>query len=163
MMDKVIKKPVILTLLIFLFSFLIFGWLSKKFYIAINSSESLSGKLYFVIKKAIPETKEDKVVFLIKNNHTDNKNRNFIKKVIGLEGDNIFISNNNKIFINDNLLGKIKSFSKKGKKLYPIKSQTIPKGHFFVGSSHIDSYDSRYQSIGLIPADKIIGIAYEIF
>ena len=86
--------------------------------------------------------------------------------MIGFEGDTVSVRNNN-IFLNEKYLGKIKSQSIKNNQLYPIiannQSLEIPKDQYFVYSSHIDSYDSRYKSTGLIKRSMIIGGAYEIF
>jgi conjugal transfer pilin signal peptidase TrbI len=39
----------------------------------------------------------------------------------------------------------------------------IPQGKYFVWTPHIDSYDSRYDEIGLVDERTIIGVAYPLF
>jgi signal peptidase I len=152
--------------IIFLVAFLIGGILVSKFSVGFNDTDSISGKVFLIVKNTYPENKMDKIVFKINNSNTNHKDKILIKKVIGFEGDTINVKNNH-IFLNENDVGIIKSKSISGKFIYPIiennKSVRIPQNHYFTHSPHKDSYDSRYISIGLIANTNIIGVAYEIF
>jgi hypothetical protein len=60
-------------------------------------------------------------------------------------------------------IGVIKGWSKKSEPLSAIHSGIIPGGKFFAYTPHIDSFDSRYQEIGLIDEKDIIGTAILTF
>lgn len=86
----------------------------------------------------------------------------FTKQVMGLPGDNITVKSN-EVWINGLLVGVIKSQTQNGIPLKPIQSGVIPSNHYYVAGQHPDSYDSRYESLGLINEDQIIGRAFPIF
>ena len=66
------------------------------------------------------------------------------KKVSCTEGDTLTISGN-EYFCNDQLIGKSKKFSQKGKPTNPyIQTGKLGKGEIFVTGNHKDSYDSKY-------------------
>lgn len=67
------------------------------------------------------------------------------------------------IYVAGKLIGNIKAYSKKNIPLHPLETKIIPKNKFFAYSPHIDSYDSRYQEIGLIDEKDIIGTAIFAF
>ena len=83
--------------------------------------------------------------------------RSYIKRVIGLPGDHIYISENGEVYINDKLLEE--PYLVDGLKT-PITGNyydiQIPEGYYFVmGDNREGSKDSR--ELGLIPAEKIEG------
>ena len=45
-----------------------------------------------------------------------------------------------------------------GRRLYATPAQTIPKEYVFLYSGHIQSFDSRYQELGLVPLSKLQGL-----
>ena len=67
------------------------------------------------------------------------------------------------ILVSGKMIGVIKPYSKKGKPLSAVKDGIIPSGKFFAYTTHKDSYDSRYQEIGLIDETQIIGTAVLAF
>lgn len=163
---SIIAKNLLKILIIIAIGFLLINIFISKYSIGFNNSNSIEGKIFFVAKDSYPQVISDKIIFKVNNIHTNYEDKIFIKKVIGFEGDTVSVRNNN-IFLNEKYLGKIKSQSIKNNQLYPIiannQSLEIPKDQYFVYSSHIDSYDSRYKSTGLIKRSMIIGGAYEIF
>lgn len=78
----------------------------------------------------------------------------FIKKIIGEEGDSIIIEDN-KIYINQELVGNILTNTKDNKPLHSIKAQIIPKNYVFVAGEHERSFDSRYEEFGLVKREAI--------
>ena len=66
------------------------------------------------------------------------------------------------IFVAGHYVGRAKSHSRDGRPLEAIETQTIPDGFVFMMGTHVDSYDSRYAEIGLIPVERIIGRAYPV-
>ena len=46
-----------------------------------------------------------------------------------------------------------------GRPLTAIAPGTIPPGHYYLHADHVDSHDSRYAEIGLVPRARILGRA----
>ena len=86
--------------------------------------------------------------------------RDFIKRVIGVEGDTIEIKDS-KVYLNDELLDEPYI-------LEPTLSEfprlTIPKGHIFVmGDNRNNSEDSRFRGVDFLPLDMVKGKAMMVF
>src|SRR5262245_56547806 len=64
------------------------------------------------------------------------------KKVAGLPGDRIKIVQN-KIYINNHLIGDLHIINHQGQKLTPLQQSYIPEGYVFLQGDHPSSYDSR--------------------
>ncbi len=84
------------------------------------------------------------------------------KRVIGLEGDQIAISEM-ELYINGESFGKILPKCSLGKELNPLSEGYIPQGYFFAYADHPQSFDSRYAEFGLIPIDQIQELLWPIF
>ena len=120
-------------------------------------------KLFLIKKGKLPD-RYDYVLF-----SKDNKfyNYNFVKQVIGTEFDEIKQIDRN-LWINTKVnpfviaAGYAKELSLNNEKLNIINVQRIPRDHYYIYAPHKDSLDSRYQEIGLINKDNIIGTAYPI-
>ena len=67
-----------------------------------------------------------------------------------------------RIYVAGVFVGEAKPFAQSGRPLEAIESQVIPAGYVFMSGEHIDSYDSRYAEIGLIPRERIIGRAFPV-
>ncbi len=78
------------------------------------------------------------------------------KQVRGLPGDTISVSDR-EVAINGQLVGRAKTTAHNGHPLAPIAGGRIPPGHYYVQGSSPDAFDSRYQAIGLVRADQVIG------
>ena len=126
-----------------------------------NMSESLSGHYYLLEKNRLPE-KNDYFVFLLPQNNRFLAGKKLLKIAKATAGDSINTSKH-QLKINGEFSGLIKKHLLDGTPMYSIKSQTIPSGYYFAWSPHKDSYDSRYQSVGLIPEKRILGKAYVLF
>ena len=83
-----------------------------------------------------------------------------IKRVIGLAGDTIYINEDDGcVYRNGERLDEPYA-------LFPTPAQqllgevSVPLGHIFVlGDNRVNSHDSRYNDIGMIPLDSVIGKA----
>ena len=85
-----------------------------------------------------------------------------IKKIIGVAGDQIWFDDD-QIFVNDLKIGNCKNIATDGRILHPIKAQIIPNGYVFLASFHPQSFDSRYQELGLVAIDKLTGRVFGLF
>ncbi|WP_207655737.1 signal peptidase I [Vallitalea okinawensis] len=114
---------------------------------------------YVIINKFIynftePDYK-DIIVFPYENNPANP----FIKRVIGLPGDEVDIHDgavyvNGVALVEDYITGNVEAT---GNVDFPV---TVPEGEYFVMGDHRDvSYDSRSTKVGTIPEENIIGKA----
>jgi conjugal transfer pilin signal peptidase TrbI len=167
-------------LIIIAICFVAIGLITAKINIGFNQSNSLSGRVFLIVKGTLPKEKFDIVSFksveeiddIQKNGSKYPKAHNSkVKYVIGFSGDVVLVKRNveagaNHIYINGRDVGIIKEFSLVGARLLPIinenNSLVIPQDYYFVWTPHKDSDDSRYSHTGLVHKSQIIGRAYEI-
>ena len=89
----------------------------------------------------------------------------YIKRVVAVAGDRLFIDNRGSLFLNDKLIHEpyVKYFcpARPGFNICPSVKTTIPKGHVFVlGDNRANSWDSRFwPEGGFLPEEEIIGKA----
>lgn len=60
-------------------------------------------------------------------------------------------------------MGIAKPISRAGKPLVASRSGVIPEGAYYVFAPHKDSLDSRYEMVGLVREEDIIGKSFPIF
>ena len=87
----------------------------------------------------------------------DNPRKDYIKRVVGVEGDTILIQDG-KVYLNGEILEE--DYIEEGviTKTYDEYKWEIPKNHIFVlGDNRGASNDSRV--FGLVPLDKVVGVA----
>lgn len=89
-------------------------------------------------------------------------NQPFFKIIRGVAGDKVTVKDR-QVFINGISVGVAKSYAFDHRHLEPISEGIIPSGYFYVQGTDRDSFDSRYQSSGLIRADQIIGRVTPLF
>lgn len=126
----------------------------------INSSQSVDGMLFLVLKKEKPIKGQLMAFWPPKNRFY--RHMWFVKYVKGAEGD-VVKKVGNEFYINNEFIGEAKEKSQDGRLLSPSHEGRIPKGFYFVWTPHKDSYDSRYQDIGWIPSSRIIGRVVRLF
>ena len=88
------------------------------------------------------------------------KGDGFIKYLIGVPGDRIEVEGRSVFLVTPTgrkFAGLVKTHSKHGVPLTPIKPQTIPEGYVYMMAPHLDALDSRYALMGLVPATSIAG------
>jgi conjugal transfer pilin signal peptidase TrbI len=86
----------------------------------------------------------------------------FIKKIGGLPGDHVE-ARQRVYFVNGENMGRAKTHSLRGMPLEPGPVGTIPKGHYYMTSKHIDSFDSRYALFGWVDQKNILGRAIPLW
>jgi conjugal transfer pilin signal peptidase TrbI len=86
----------------------------------------------------------------------------FFKIIKGLPGDEVAVKAR-EVFVNGESVGVAKLRAFDGRPLEPIAEGVIAPGHFYVQGTDADSFDSRYQSSGLVHIDQIIGKAKPLF
>ncbi|MCY4349735.1 MAG: S26 family signal peptidase [Thiotrichales bacterium] len=83
----------------------------------------------------------------------------YLKTVRGLPGDRVTVGPDRMVAVNGLPLGRAKPHARDGRPLQPITPGTVPAGHYFVHGAHLDSHDSRYAEVGLIPHAALRGRA----
>lgn len=93
--------------------------------------------------------------------HFGTEPKPFAKKVLGVAGDRV-TQKARTYFINGKPVAKAKSHSRKGEMLAPGPTGIIPPGCYFVGTDHVDGFDSRYAAIGWICRPRVLGVGRAI-
>jgi conjugal transfer pilin signal peptidase TrbI len=155
-----LKNPILIGFIIF---YAVVLFLGSRYTLYFNQTDSLPNKLFLVKKNTLPKEREEYIAFLPATNRYY-KDKVFVKRVGGLPQDTITKHLNRNLSINNKLLLKAKEISLRGDELEIIKFEgIIPAKNYFVYTAHKDSYDSRYEEIGLINETEIIGTATPIF
>jgi signal peptidase I len=83
--------------------------------------------------------------------------RDFVKRVVGLPGDEIFIDEEGTVFVNGDVLDEPYLGQPDPRSCGPL---IVPAGKlFFLGDNRANSSDSR-ASLGFVPADHVVGRAF---
>lgn len=133
---------------------------ARVVHFGINVSASLPYKYFFSTSLLVP-SKGGLVVFTAPTTAFPDiagKKPPFVKRVLGVAGDEIVVEGRYVFVGGTRLYAKPKS--QKGRSLAIIQAGRIPPGKLFVFSPHKDSYDSRYQEIGLIDKSQVVGRAW---
>lgn len=151
--------------------------LNKKLFTAILLFVTMIGLIFLLLQEVrflISETNSLKQSYFLHFPKIAPKAQNYtlvwsdwyqgliIKKIVGLEGDQIWFDSDLQMFINDFKVGKCKSIATDGRPLHPLNSQTIPKDQVFLHASHGSSFDSRYQELGLLFKHQLQGLVIPI-
>ena len=130
-----------------------------RYLLTINHTESLSNWAFIVDRRQTPERGD--LVYFVPPENPYYKDTGFVKIVAGVAGDVV-----NRVGATFHVNGKpicdAKSTSRNGDPLTPGPVGIIPPDYYFVFTPHRDSYDSRYQDIGWIGRDRVIGVARPI-
>ena len=133
---------------------------SPWYILAINSTESVRGTFFLIIKDEIPKKGELIAFWPPKNPYY--QNIWFVKYLAATEGDVIEV-NGQDFYINGEYLATAKTHTRHGHLLQPSAGGVIPSHYYFVWTDHPDSFDSRYQHIGWIHKNEVIGRAIRLF
>ncbi len=133
-----------------------------RYVLMVNKSDSLAGTLFLLDKTSVPGC-FDYTAFDMPIEARFFRGSRLIKQVRGCAGDRI-TTKGRMIFINGREVGVLEAKAANGKyDLYPIAAGVIPDGKSYLRSTHVRSYDSRYDSFGLRDTSELLGTAYELF
>lgn len=126
-----------------------------------NSSKSLP-EAFFLVHRNEPVVKGAPGGFWWSGAYSGNKPKIFVKVVRGVEGD-LITRAGREFFVNGESVGVAKEFSKRGEPLEPLAipddGYRLKPGEFWFWSPHVDSFDSRYALVGVIPSSRLVGRA----
>jgi len=170
---KLTKKKLIILICIFSFAFLILisALFIPKYRIIINPSNSLPKGLYLHTPFKNSEIKIQTILYfsldsslklMLKDRLWFPQDIPLMKKVYALPGDSITFDGK-EVFINGKLFGLRLDKDSEGKKIPWLIEGTIVllNNQYFVGSSRLDSFDSRY--FGPVQKEQILGICYPLW
>ena len=83
----------------------------------------------------------------------------YLKTVRGVPGMTVTVGPGGTVFLDGEPVARAKTHALDGRPLVAIVPGIIPPGHFYLHAGHIDSHDSRYAEIGLVPRGRILGRA----
>jgi len=140
-------------------------YIQKNYLVVHNKSTSLNARWFVISKGKLPQ-KDQIFAFKAKENPAYKTGEIFIKIVGGISGDEVVTKEKDFYITNqfgDKFIGTAKTVSLKGQPLTMSDSGIIPPHYYFAYTTHKDSYDSRYQQIGLVNETQIIGTAVLAF
>ncbi len=161
------KKTLVKTSAILIIIGASYALLAYNFTIGLNTTTSLPYHLVLIKKHTTPTTHDQLFAFKTPDSARYYHGKTMLKLVGGLPGDEIKIKEVSKqsiLYVNQTVIGVIKERTLRGDSIAPTNQiGIIPKGKIFAYTPHKDSYDSRYQEIGLIDAGSILGVAIAPF
>ena len=83
----------------------------------------------------------------------------YLKTVRGVPGMAITVGRDGIVRLDGEPVAGAKTHALDGRPLAAIAPGIIPPGHFYLHADHVDSHDSRYAEIGLVPRGRILGRA----
>ena len=83
----------------------------------------------------------------------------YLKTVRGVSGMSVSVDVDGTVRLDGEPVARAKTHALDGRPLQAIAPGTIPPGHFYLHADHVDSHDSRYAEIGLVPRGRILGRA----
>lgn len=126
-----------------------------------NRTSSLPGHVYSY-RMGSPVERGDLVAFIWNGAGQYPAGSVFLKRVYGVEGDLVRVVGRD-VYVGSTHIGAAKERTKSGMDLAVTHSGPVPIGQVFVATPNPDSFDSRYEIVGTIPAERILGKAYELF
>lgn len=155
--NKLLKKHLIIAPII-----MTIAW-SIGTYLGINIGHNLSDSVpykWFIMTKRFGALKQGQ--YVVFQQQIDGKFGLLVKKIVGMPGDPILVKPDG-IWVGETYVGITKKFSRRGKPLLWVAPRVIPHNQYFVSGTSVDSFDSRYQEIGLIKKEYIISRAFPLW
>lgn len=147
-------------------AFLIIAFIAQSFLVEGSSMEpSFHHGQRLMVEKISYRFREPKRGEVVVFKYPSDRRRKFIKRVIGVPGDEILIKNGylyingqrlDEDFINGPTYGTYSAPS-----FGPV---LVPEGHYFVlGDNRRNSDDSRYPDVGFVPKQDFVGRAFVVY
>lgn len=160
---KEIINNVLYLLLVLLSSYLLITFIGQRTVVDGHSMENtLQNGDNLIVDKISYRFKDPERFDVIVFPHYDNSGEKFyIKRVIGLPGEKVFIDSNGNIYINDIVLRE--HYGKERIQNAGLASDVLelgPNEYFVLGDNRNNSSDSREPTVGLVNKNKIIGKAW---
>ena len=83
----------------------------------------------------------------------------YLKSVRGVPGMAVAVEADGTVMLDGEPIARAKTHALDRRRLAAIAPGTIPPGHYYLHADHVDSHDSRYAEIGLVPRARILGRA----
>lgn len=132
-------------------------WMSRYYALEITITQSVPYHLFWLKKGVLPQ-KNEWVSFMAPQNGVYPHKTVFTKQLVGVAGDVVRIKGR-EFFLNGKFMAFAKTHRTTGEPLALGPSGVIPSKHYFVHGPHQDSFDSRYQNMGWINENQILGTA----
>jgi signal peptidase I len=149
-------------LIILILTYLVIHFVGQR---TVVHGESMENTLYdgdnLVVDKLTYRTHEPKRFDIIVFPYAYEKNTYYIKRIIGMPGESVYIDEEGNIYINDELLEE--NYGKEQIKQAGLAATTLYLGsdeYFVLGDNRNDSSDSRDPNVGLVRRSEIIGRAW---
>ena len=136
-------------------------WIGNHFRLVFNQTDSLPQKVWILVLDQKPKC-GDYVAFKAPPNSGIPSNLILHKQVLGVGGD-VVVRKGRDFFINGDYVATAKTHSLKGEPLTVGPIGIIPKGQYYVSTPHKDSFDSRYEALGWVNEDRILGVLYPLW
>lgn len=136
-------------------------WIGNHFKLVFNRTDSLPQKVWVLVLNKTPH-RGDYIAFKPPLKSGLPLNLILHKQVLGIEGDVVTRQERN-FFINGHVVAEAKTHSLKGEPLALGFVGTLQKGQYYVSTPHPDSFDSRYEKMGWINLDSILGVLYPLW
>ena len=137
-------------------------WLLAISQVYVNASWSDSAWGYFVFPMRDDPRPGDLVVFEPPVPESGIPQIPYLKTILGIPGMYVSVDSDGIVTVGDSVAGKAKTNALDGRPLEPAEPTIIPPGHYYVHADHVDSHDSRYAEIGLVPRERILGRAFPL-
>ena len=135
--------------------------IGEQYQFALNETESLPNWAFVIDRHKLDPKRGDYFAFVAPPNRYYPAGFRFTKQVVGVPGDVVTVEG--RVFsINGKPVGAAKPADKEGRPVAMATPGTIPAGHYFVSTPSVDSLDSRYRIIGLIPKARLVGQAFPV-
>ena len=83
----------------------------------------------------------------------------YLKTVRGVPGMRVSVGEDGTVRLEGAPAGRAKRRALDGRPLEPVAPGVVPPGRYYLHADHVDSHDSRYAEIGLVPRERILGRA----
>ena len=137
-------------------------WLLVISRIHVNASWSDSAWGYFVLPMLQEPKPGDLVVFDPPVPDSGIPRMPYLKSILGISGMRVSVDSDGIVTVGNTVAGEAKAHALDGRPLKPTAPTVIPPGHYYVHADHVDSHDSRYAEIGLVPRARILGRAFPV-